>query len=443
MNRVISADWVLPVEGAPIENGAVAIEDGRIAAVGKADELGAGTHYADAVLVPGFVNAHSHLEYAVYGGFGDGLGDFAEWITLHIQRKARIGWEEYVDIARFGAAQCLASGVTTVGDCSYSGATAVAAADLGLRATVYLEVFGGDVSLGLEHFARIRERVDGFFSDRVRPGVSPHAPYSVSLDLYRACADLGLPVATHISESPAEILYLTRGEGPWGAYSDLLVPHPGKPGTHLLAENGLLGRDVVAAHCVMVEPDEIELLASTETGVAHCPRSNGALGCGVAPLTELRAAGTRVGVGTDSPASAPSFDFFEELRSVVLSARARARRPSALSADETLELGTLGGARALGLDGEIGSLVSGKRADLAVVSLAESAYAPVEDPAGAVVFGGSPERVLATYVDGEARYEKGGMEWHELTAAALNARRAMLAAPPAAEAAAAVAAPRA
>ena len=104
---------------------------------------------------------------------------------------------------------------------------------------------------------------------------------------------------------------------------------------------------------------------------------------------------------------------------------------------------TLGGARARGLDDEIGSLVSGKRADLAVVSLAESAYAPVEDPAGAVVFGGSPERVLATYVDGDARYEKGGMEWHELTAAALNARRAMLAAPPAAEAAAAVAAPRA
>ena len=444
MSRVISADWVLPVEGPPIANGAVAIEDGRIAAVGAVSELGTGTHYADAVIVPGFVNAHSHLEYAVYGGFGDGLADFAEWITLHIQRKARIGWEDYVAIARFGAAQCLASGVTTVGDCSYSGATAVAAADLGLRATVYLEVFGADAGLGLEQFARIKERVDGFFSDRVRPGISPHAPYSVSLDLYRACAELGLPVATHISESPAEIRYVTRGEGPWGAYSDLLVPYPGKTGPHLLAENGLLGRDVVAAHCVMVEADEIELLASTGTGVAHCPRSNGALGCGVAPLDALRAAGARVGVGTDSPASAPSFDFFEELRSVVLSARARAQRPSVLSAAETLELGTLGGARALALEDEIGSLVAGKRADLAVVSLAGSPYSPVEDPAGAIVFGGSPERVLATYVDGEARYEKGGTEWHELTAAALNARRAMLAAAPPAEVAAAVAAaPRA
>jgi cytosine/adenosine deaminase-related metal-dependent hydrolase len=442
VSRVLSADWVLPVEGAPIENGAVAIEDGHITAVGRADELGAGTRYADSVIVPGFVNAHCHLEYAVYGGFGDGLGDFAEWITLHIQRKARIGWEEYVDIARFGAAQCLASGVTTVGDCSYSGATAVACADLGLRATVYIEVFGADAGLGLEHFARIKERVDGFFSDRVRPGISPHAPYSVSLDLYRASAELGLPVATHISESPAEILYLTNGEGPWGAYGELLVPHPGLTGTRLLAAHDLLGENVVAAHCVMLEPDEIALLAETGTGVAHCPRSNAALGCGVAPLTELRTAGARVGVGTDSPASAPSFDFFEELRSVLLSARARAQRPSVLSAAQALELATLGGARVLGLEADTGSLVAGKRADLAVISLAESPYAPVEDPAGAVVFGGSPERVLATYVDGEPRYEKGGMEWHELTAAALNARRAMLAAPPAAEAAA-VAAPRA
>ena len=433
MNRVLSADWVLPVEGAPIEGGAVVVEDGRIAAIGQAGELGPGTHYADAVIVPGFVNAHSHLEYAVYAGFGDGLGDFAEWITLHIQRKARIGWEEYVDIARFGAAQCLASGVTTVGDCSYSGATAVACADLGLRATVYLEVFGADPALALEHFAEIKERVDGFFSDRVRPGISPHAPYSVSLDLYRACAELGLPVATHLSESPAEIAYLMRGDGPWGAYSDLLVPHPGTTGTRLLAEHDLLGDGVLAAHCVMLEQDEIDLLASTGTGVAHCPRSNAALGCGVAPLSELRAAGVRVGVGTDSPASAPSFDFFDELRSVLLSARARAQRPSVLSAAETLELGTMGGARALGLDGEIGSLVLGKRADLAVLSLAGSPYAPVEDPAAAVVFGGSPERVLATFVDGEPRYEKGGMEWQELTAAAHNARRAMLAVPPAAK----------
>jgi 5-methylthioadenosine/S-adenosylhomocysteine deaminase len=431
VSQVVSADWVLPIEGPPIEAGAVAIDDGRIAAVGTVEELGEGTFYEDSVIVPGFVNAHSHLEYAVYGGFGDGLGDFAEWITLHIERKARIGWEEFVDIAKLGAAECLASGVTTVGDCSYSGAAAVACAELGLRATVYLEVFGFDPDKALTHFAELRDRASDSLSARVRVGVSPHAPYSASTDVYRACAELELPMATHISESRSEVAYLARGEGAWGAYGDLLVEPPGLTGTRLLAEHGLLGPQVVAAHCVVLDADEIDLLASTGTGVAHCPRSNATLGCGVAPLAELRAAGARVGVGTDSPASAPSFDFFEELRSVVLAARARAARPDVLTAPEALELATLGSARALGLDSEIGSLVPGKRADLTVISMARSPYLPWEDPAGAVVFGGSPDRVVATYVDGRSRYEKGGMEWHELTAAAHSARRAMLAGRPA------------
>jgi cytosine/adenosine deaminase-related metal-dependent hydrolase len=439
LNGVLSADWVLPVDGPPIEAGAVAIEDGLITAVGTVAGLGMGTHYDDAVIVPGFVNAHSHLEYAVYGGFGDGLGDFSEWITLHIQRKDRIDWNEYVAIAKLGAASCLASGVTTVGDCSYSGAAAIACAELGLRATVYLEVFGSDPAAALAHFADIRDRAGDAFSERVRPGVSPHAPYSVSLELYQACAELGLPVATHISESRSELAYLLDGSGAWGDYKNLLVEPPGTTGTRLLAEHDLLGPNVVAAHCVVLDEEEIGLLASTGTGIAHCPRSNGALGCGVAPLAELRAAGARVGVGTDSPASAPSFDFFEELRTVVLSARARAARPDVLSAAAALELGTLGSATALGLDDQIGSIVPGKRADLAVITLEGSPYLPFEDPAAAVVFGGSVERVVATYVDGEPRYEKGGMEWQELTAAAHSARRAMLAQPGASP----VAAPRA
>lgn len=168
MNGVLSADWVLPVEGPPIENGAVAIEGGRIAAVGTAEELGDGTRYEDAVILPGFVNAHSHLEYAVYAGFGDALADFAEWIRLHTERKWRIGWDEYVDIARLGTAQLLASGVTTVGDCSYSGAAAVAAAELGLRGTVYLEVFGSDPADAIAHFGALRDRVAPFESHRVR-----------------------------------------------------------------------------------------------------------------------------------------------------------------------------------------------------------------------------------------------------------------------------------
>ena len=442
MSHVLSADWVLPIEGPPIEDGAVAIEDGRIAAVGTIEQLGEGTRFGDAAIVPGFVNAHSHVEYAVYAGFGDGLVDFAEWIRLHTVRKRRIGWDEYVAIARLGVAESLRSAVTTIGDCSYSGAAAAAADELGLRALVYLEVFGEEPDDALGQFEELQTRASGHASERVRLGVSPHAPYSISPAVYRACAGLGLPVATHISESESEVRYLHDGGGPWEEIEWLVAP-PGTTGTRLLAREGLLGRHLLAAHCVVVEPDEIALLAEHDVAVAHCPRSNAYVGCGIAPLSELRDAGLRVGIGTDGVSSTPSHDFFDELRAAVALARARERRPDALMASDALELGTLGSARALGLDAEIGTLVAGKRADLAVVSLAGSPYLPWEDPAAAVVFGGAPDRVLATYVDGEARYEKGGFEWHELTAAAHSARRAMLAPPAPADALAAAGAPRA
>jgi cytosine/adenosine deaminase-related metal-dependent hydrolase len=437
---VLSADWVLPIEGPPIEDGAVALEGGVIEAVGTAEELGEGTRYEDAVIVPGFVNAHSHLEYAVYAGFGDALADFAEWIRLHTERKRRVDWDEYVAVARLGVAGSLRSGVTTVGDCSFSGAAAVAVDELGLRGVVYLEVFGDESTAALAQFDGLRARVMPHLSDRVQLGISPHAPYSVSPAVYRACIELGLPVATHLSESDSELRYLLDGGGPWEAITWLVDP-PGTTGIRLLAGEGLLGRRILAAHCVVLEQDEIALLAEHGVAVAHCPRSNAYVGSGIAPLRDLREAGVRVGIGTDGVSSTPSGDFFDELRTVVMMARARGRRPDALTASEALELGTLGSARALGLDAEIGSLVPGKRADVTVVSLAGSPYLPWEDPAGAVVFGGSPDRVIATYVDGEARYEKGGVDWQELTAAAHSARRAMLADPEAARPVAA--APRA
>jgi cytosine/adenosine deaminase-related metal-dependent hydrolase len=429
VSRVLSADWVLPVEGPPIEGGAVEIADDRIVSVGTADELGSGTHYADAVILPAFVNAHSHLEYAVYAGFGDSLTDFAEWIRLHTERKRRIGWSAYVAIARLGASECLRSGIGTVGDCSFSGAAAVAMDELGLRGIAYLEVFGADPDDALAQFEELRVRAAAHFNERVAAGISPHAPYSVTAPVYRECAGLGLPLATHLSESESEVRYLLDGGGAWETITWLVHP-PGTTGTRLLAREGVLGPALVAAHCVVVEPEEIALLAEHDVAVVHCPRSNAYVGCGIAPLLELRAAGLRIGVGTDGVSSTPSYDFFDELRAVVMTARARERRPDALTAVEALELGTIGGARALGLDAEIGSLAPGKKADLAVVSVASSPYAPVEDPAAAVVFGGSPERVLVTLVDGEARYEKGGMDWHELTAAAHSARRAMPAVPP-------------
>jgi cytosine/adenosine deaminase-related metal-dependent hydrolase len=423
---VYEAGWVVPVEGEPVHDGGVAVEDGRIVAVGPASKLvGERRVFADAVIVPAFVNAHSHLEYAVYAGFGDGFA-FPPWIDLHVTRKRRLREGDALAIARLGAAECLRSGIATIGDASFTGAAAAACADLGLNGIVYLEVFGDDPDAALAHFAELRESVAGVLPDRLAIGVSPHAPYTTSAAVYGACAGLGLPLATHLAESNAEQEWVLHGTGTMTAAADLLVAPSGRTGVRMLAEHGLLGPHVVAAHCVHVDAEEIALLTELGTAIAHCPRSNAVLGCGAAPLAALLAAGARVGLGTDSPASTPSFDMFEEMRTTVYTARVRERRPDALSASAALELATLGAARALELEDETGSLAVGKRADLAVVSLAGSPFLPWEEPTTAVVFGGSPDRVLLTLVAGEVRYEEGGFEWHELRRSASAARGRLL-----------------
>jgi cytosine/adenosine deaminase-related metal-dependent hydrolase len=415
-----------------VQGGGVAVANGRIVGIGPAGELeGERRRFEEAAVLPGFVNAHSHLEYAVYAGFGDGFS-FAPWIDLHIRRKARLLNGDALAIARLGAAECLRSGITTLADASFTGVAAPACAELGLPALVALEVFGDDADAALARFAALRDAIAGSLSERVRVGVSPHAPYSVTADVYAACAGLGVPVVTHLAESEAEQEWVLHGTGLMAEARGVPVTPAGRTGVRLLAERGLLGPHVLAAHCVHVDEDEIALLAEHDVAVAHCPRSNAILGCGAAPLVALLEAGVRVGLGTDSPASTPSFDVFEEMRAAVYTARTRERRGDALSASTALELATLGSARALGLGDETGSLAVGKRADLTVVSLAGSAFLPWEEPTTAVVFGGSPDRVLLTLVDGEARYEKGEFEWHELRRSASAARARLLSeAPPA------------
>jgi cytosine/adenosine deaminase-related metal-dependent hydrolase len=416
----LSADWVLPVDGPPIEGGLVRFEDGVLVEVrsGRADR-----HFADAAIVPGFVNAHSHLEYSVYAGFGDGF-PFGPWIELHMERKARLGPAEMLASARRGVADSLASGITTTADYAFSGAAATAAAEHGLRAIVYLEVFGGDPAEAKRRFDGMRAGLAP--SPLVEIGISPHAPYSCSLEVYVWCLSLGIPVGTHLAESANENDWLQSGTGPLTAIAPALQPPTGKRAVATLEP--VLGPELLCAHCVEVNAEEIALLAERGVPVAHCPRSNALLGCGIAPLSDLRAAGIVVGLGTDSPASAPSFDVFEEMRAAVYAARGRERRADALLAREALSLATLDAARSLRMDAEVGTLTPGKRADLAVVSLAGSPYHPVEDPAAAVVFGGSPERVLETIVDGQTRYtSEESNKWREVRSTANAARRQMLA----------------
>jgi 5-methylthioadenosine/S-adenosylhomocysteine deaminase len=418
----VSADWVLPVDGPPIENGVVRHEDGRIVEVGEGR---AESHHDGAAILPGFVNAHSHLEYATYAGFGDGFA-FGPWIATHMARKALLDPAGMLASARCGVADSLRSGITTTADYSFSGDAATAAAEGGLRAIVYLEVFAQEPDAAEEQFTRKRALVDE--SELLRIGVSPHAPYTCSVDVYRWCLGLGVPVGTHLSESANENEWLRDGTGPF-AGSPVVVPPTGKRAVPTLEP--VLGPDLLCAHCVDLEADELALLVGRNVPIAHCPRSNALLGCGIAPLSELRDAGATVGLGTDSPASTPSIDMFDELRTAIYAARARERRADALSAGDALRLATVEAARALRIEDEVGTLTAGKRADLTVVSLAGSPYHPVEDPAAAVVFGGSPDRVLETIVDGQTRYRRSEEEkWREVRSTASAARARMLGSPP-------------
>jgi cytosine/adenosine deaminase-related metal-dependent hydrolase len=391
---ILAADWVVPMDGPPIRDGVVEVLDGRIAAVGPADGTEDARH-PDSVILPGLVNAHTHLEYAAMAGFGDGL-PFTPWIADHIRRKDTQTVADLLDQARAGAAASLAGGVTTVADCCYAGTVAQAADEAGLRAIVYVEGFS--VWEGLEE--RIGAAIDALpTSELVSAGVSPHAPYTVTHEDYAMLVALargrGLPVATHLLESDRETEHLD-------AFADVLGP------------------DTVAIHAVRVNEADIALLAERDVPVAHCPRSNAMLGCGIAPLNDLLDAGVRVGLGTDSPSSALDFDMWAEMRTAIMLARARTARADALSAATALELATTRAATAIGLDAEVGSLTPGKAADLVVLDLAGSPFLPWDDPVTAAVYGGSPARVALTMVAGEIRYRRG--ERHDSGASAARAK---------------------
>jgi 5-methylthioadenosine/S-adenosylhomocysteine deaminase len=219
----------------------------------------------------------------------------------------------------------------------------------------------------------------------ITPGISPHAPYTVTTEHYQQLVGLararGIPVATHLLESERDTQPLAG-----------------------LA--GVLGPDTVAIHLVRADREAISLLAGLGVPAVHCPRSNALLGCGTAPVPELLDAGLALGLGTDSPASALTFDMWDEMRAAILVARARARRPDALSAERVLRMATIDGARAIGLADAIGSLAAGKRADLTVLDLSATPFLPWEDPITAAVYGGTPDRVLLTIVDGQIRFNR-------------------------------------
>jgi cytosine/adenosine deaminase-related metal-dependent hydrolase len=406
--RRIAARWVLPISGPPIECGAVLLGgDGRIQAAGPDQTVPRPAdvpeeEFADGILLPGLVNTHTHLELTGFD-LGPPDRDFAAWITRVRAIKETRDADGFAAAARLGLADCWAAGVTTVADTGDTGSVIRAMAESGASGIAYLEVFGPHPAQAEESLAGLHTRVEEsgrFAAGRVRLGVSPHAPYTVSGQLYSGVSEWArrerLPVAVHLAESRAESELLELGSGRFAeAWGRREIPLPGAGGrtpVEWLDRHGVLGTDTLCIHVVQAGPDDLRTLARRGCAVAHCPLSNAAHGHGVAPLAGFLSHGLRVGVGTDSVLSVGRLDLLAEARA--------ARALAGLDADAALALCTLGGAGALGLSGEIGSLEVGKWGDCVVL---RPPGAPSRSPAERALES-RREDVIATFLGGRDVY---------------------------------------
>ncbi len=408
----------------PIANGAVAVRGDRITFVGAASDAPTGTviDLGDAALLPGLVNVHSHLELTPLRHLLEGL-DFAQWIrTLTQLRRTELADPVDVEVgARIGIAEGLLRGITTYADTSDTGAPVMRALTaMGARGVVFKEVFGPDPSQCDASLATLRDAVialRALSDDRVRLGVSPHAPYSVSKALFRAVSDYAfteaLPMAVHLAESAFEEALVTRGEGPYADnWRSRGIDPDGaraRSSVALLHEAGALRARPLIIHAVRVDADDIALLAASGCSVAHCPVSNARFGHGIAPLQAMLDAGIAVGIGTDSVASNNRMDLLDEARVAHLMACTRAQSWRALPAASALRHATLGGGEALRLWPKLGRLAVGAPADLCAFPLDGLAAQPLPDVADALVHGAAGSPARATVVAGVARVLDGAL----------------------------------
>lgn len=387
------------------------------------------------ILMPGFVDAHCHLEWALTAGLAPG-GEFGRWLGVFLAAVSVAAPGFTIAAADAGALAALRAGTTTLCDSGPTGAGGAAMARLGLQGFSCVEAFGtgppGTLGPALSrvHEAYARARLAA--ESGVTVGISPHAPYSVGPALWELLSqDRELSAhlwSTHFAESLAELEAISTGGGPIAAAlsSRGVAPAvwPGDDGEGVvsrLARAGALRSGTVAAHCVQLRADEPGLLAASGVRVAHCPMSNAYLGCGVAPLAALRAAGVPIGLGTDSPASAGNYDVRAEARACAL---VQSAAGLALTSRELVRLATLGGAEALGVDGSIGTIVRGKLAN--IIALEAAPHTLGADPHVAAL--DPATRVTHVWTDGvlRMRYDDvPGVDVAQIATRAAEARKSV------------------
>ena len=396
---VYAAKHLLPVASTPISNGAVLVHDGRIVAFGRRKDVvkahpGAEVRdLGEVVILPGLVNAHTHVELSFMNGVPPAGGTFMTWLRDLMARRPGIDAGAAAEAATKALETMLLRGTVAVGDIANGAWAAPLLARSGLRGLAFHEIFGfaaSDTESILDAAAQRLESIDAdpdvlAARDRFTTVLTPHAAHTTSFPLLKALGGRavasGEMLSIHVAESEEESQLLRDGTGP---FKDFLIERgawdpafkaPGQTPVEYLERLGVLTPRTLAVHCVHLDHQDISRLQARGVTVVTCPRSNQRLGVGKAPVPKLLSSGIQVALGTDSLASAPDVDVFTEV------AHLRQEHPG-LSPAAALRIATLNGARALGIAKDLGSIEEGKLAALTVVGLND----PNDDPLEAVTW---------------------------------------------------------
>jgi 5-methylthioadenosine/S-adenosylhomocysteine deaminase len=398
--------WLVPVQpaGVALEEHALAVDGGRIvdilpaAFARQAFSAHETLSLPDHALLPGLVNLHTHSAMSLLRGLADDL-PLMDWLQQHIwpAEGAHVSHSFCVDGVRLACAEMIRGGTTCFNDMYFfPDATAEVAAETGMRATVGLIVldfptaWAQDADEYLRRGLELHERLRN--TPLVRTAFAPHAPYTVSDAPLRRVrelsAELGIPIHMHLHETAGEV-------------ADGLKAGGRRPFARLKGLE-LLGPDFIAVHMTQLSDEEIADCGLLGVHIAHCAESNLKLASGIAPVARLLAAGVNVGIGTDGAASNNDLDMFGETRTAALLAKGASGNPLAMPASTALHMATLGGARALGIDQETGSLEPGKSADFIAVDLSAPSTQPVYDVVSQLVYAAGRDQVSDVFVAGRA-----------------------------------------
>ncbi len=404
IDLLIEPDWIIPIEpaGAVLDRHALAVDKGRIVALlpaSQATDLYAAREHVrlhGQVLLPGFVNLHTHAAMSLLRGYADDL-PLMRWLEERIWPAERQhASPEFVrDGTLLAAWEMLRGGVTCFNDMYYyPGAAAEAARQAGIRAVLGVTVIEFPTAYATDAGDYLAKGLAVRDTWRDEPLVSfalaPHAPYTVSDRTFEQvatlAAQLDMAIHLHLHETRAEV-------------EDSIKQYGVRP-VERLHQLGLLGPNLIAVHAVHLNNNEISQLADNGSFISHCPTSNMKLASGIAPVAELLAAGLRIGLGTDGAASNNRLDILREMRLAALLAKATSSDATAIPAHQALRMATLDGAAALGLEESIGSLVPGKWADLCTIRVDDWPSQPCYCPASHLVYVAGREQVSHVWVAG-------------------------------------------